>query len=150
MSVREPLGLRIRKGPRAEIRARVDELLALVGLTPWAAQRPDQLSGAQRQRMALAGALAVAPRVLWLDEPFGALDASVRAELRQWLRRLHHEQGVATVLVTHDQEEARPERAARAGTRGPRVRTPAGGRGAPLRPGRVAAAAACARSTGAT
>jgi sulfate transport system ATP-binding protein len=99
-------GLRIRKQPRDEVRARVDELLALVGLTKWADQRPDQLSGGQRQRMALARALAVQPRVLLLDEPFGALDANVRAELRRWLRRLHDEQGVTTVLVTHDQEEA--------------------------------------------
>jgi len=108
MSVRENVafGLRIRKRPRAEIRARVDELLALVGLTTWSEQRPDQLSGGQRQRMALARALAVEPRVLLLDEPFGALDANVRAELRRWLRRLHDEQGVTTVLVTHDQEEA--------------------------------------------
>ena len=108
MSVRENVafGLRIRKRPRDEIDARVDELLSLVGLTKWAQQRPSQLSGGQRQRMALARALAVAPRVLLLDEPFGALDATVRAELRAWLRRLHDEQGVTTVLVTHDQEEA--------------------------------------------
>jgi sulfate/thiosulfate transport system ATP-binding protein len=108
MSVFENIafGLRIRKRPRAEVRERVDELLALVGLTTWARQRPDQLSGGQRQRMALARALAVEPRVLLLDEPFGALDANVRAELRRWLRRLHDEQGVTTVLVTHDQEEA--------------------------------------------
>lgn len=108
MSVSENVafGLRIRKRPRAEIRARVDELLALVGLTTLSGQRPDQLSGGQRQRMALARALAVEPRVLLLDEPFGALDATVRAELRGWLRRLHDEQGVTTVLVTHDQEEA--------------------------------------------
>jgi sulfate transport system ATP-binding protein len=79
-------------------------LLGLVGLTQWAEQRPHQLSGGQRQRMALARALAVEPRVLLLDEPFGALDATVRAELRRWLRRLHDEQGVTTVLVTHDQE----------------------------------------------
>jgi sulfate transport system ATP-binding protein len=84
----------------------VDELRALVGLTTWAEPRPHQLSGGQRQRMALARALAVQPKVLLLDEPFGALDATVRAELRQWLRRLHDEQGVTTVLVTHDQEEA--------------------------------------------
>jgi sulfate transport system ATP-binding protein len=77
-----------------------------VGLTAWASQKPHQLSGGQRQRMALARALAVQPRVLLLDEPFGALDATVRAELRAWLRRLHDEQGVTTVLVTHDQEEA--------------------------------------------
>ncbi len=99
-------GLRIRKRPRDEVRGRVDELLALVGLTKWAGQRPDQLSGGQRQRMALARALAVDPKLLLLDEPFGALDANVRGELRRWLRRLHDEQGVTTVLVTHDQEEA--------------------------------------------
>ncbi len=99
-------GLKIRKRRPAEVRARVEELLALVGLTQWARQRPHQLSGGQRQRMALARALAVEPQVLLLDEPFGALDASVRAELRRWLRRLHDEQGVTTVLVTHDQEEA--------------------------------------------
>ncbi len=108
MSVRENVafGLRIRKRPKPEVRARVDELLSLVGLTAWAGQRPAQLSGGQRQRMALARALAVQPRVLLLDEPFGALDANVRAELRLWLRRLHDEQQVTTVLVTHDQEEA--------------------------------------------
>jgi sulfate transport system ATP-binding protein len=108
MSVRENVafGLRIRKRPRDQVRARVDELLALVGLTKWSEQRPHQLSGGQRQRMALARALAVEPQVLLLDEPFGALDATVRAELRLWLRRLHDDQGVTTVLVTHDQEEA--------------------------------------------
>ena len=108
MTVRQNVafGLKIRKRPRPEVVERVDELLALVGLTKWADQRPDQLSGGQRQRMALARALAVQPRVLLLDEPFGALDANVRAELRRWLRRLHDEQGVTTVLVTHDQEEA--------------------------------------------
>ena len=108
MSVRENVafGLRIRKRPKAEVKAKVDELLALVGLTAWSGQRPAQLSGGQRQRMALARALAVDPRVLLLDEPFGALDANVRAELRLWLRRLHDEQHVTTVLVTHDQEEA--------------------------------------------
>jgi sulfate/thiosulfate transport system ATP-binding protein len=108
MSVRDNVafGLEIRKRPKPEVRARVDELLALVGLTQWSQQRPHQLSGGQRQRMALARALAVEPRVLLLDEPFGALDANVRAELRQWLRRLHDERGVTTVLVTHDQEEA--------------------------------------------
>jgi sulfate/thiosulfate transport system ATP-binding protein len=99
-------GLKIRKRKGAEARARVEELLALVGLTQWSQQRPHQLSGGQRQRMALARALAVEPQVLLLDEPFGALDANVRAELRRWLRRLHDEQGVTTVLVTHDQEEA--------------------------------------------
>ncbi len=108
MTVRDNVGfgLKIRKRPKAEVRARVDELLSLVGLTKWSEQRPHQLSGGQRQRMALARALAVDPKVLLLDEPFGALDATVRAELRQWLRRLHDEQGVTTVLVTHDQEEA--------------------------------------------
>jgi sulfate/thiosulfate transport system ATP-binding protein len=108
MTVRENVafGLRIRKRPKSEIRERVDELLALVGLTKWAQQGPSQLSGGQRQRMALARALAVEPKVLLLDEPFGALDATVRAELRAWLRRLHDEQHVTTVLVTHDQEEA--------------------------------------------
>jgi sulfate transport system ATP-binding protein len=99
-------GLKIRKRSAAETKAKVDELLELVGLTKWAGQRPHQLSGGQRQRMALARALAVEPQVLLLDEPFGALDANVRAELRRWLRRLHDEQGVTTVLVTHDQEEA--------------------------------------------
>jgi sulfate transport system ATP-binding protein len=108
MSVRDNVafGLKIRKRPKLEIRTRVDELLKLVGLTTWSEQRPHQLSGGQRQRMALARALAVDPQVLLLDEPFGALDATVRQELRQWLRRLHDEQGVTTVLVTHDQEEA--------------------------------------------
>ena len=84
----------------------MDELLELVGLTGWADRYPSQLSGGQRQRMALARALAVQPRVLLLDEPFGALDANVRQELREWLRRLHDEVHVTTVLVTHDQEEA--------------------------------------------
>jgi sulfate/thiosulfate transport system ATP-binding protein len=99
-------GLTIRKRPKEEIEARVDELLRLVHLEGFAHRYPSQLSGGQRQRMALARALAVQPRVLLLDEPFGALDANVRAELRRWLRRLHDEQGVTTVLVTHDQEEA--------------------------------------------
>jgi sulfate transport system ATP-binding protein len=108
MSVRENVafGLKIRKRPKAETRSRVDELLQLVGLTKWADQGPSQLSGGQRQRMALARALAVQPKVMLLDEPFGALDAIVRAELRAWLRRLHDEEGTTTVLVTHDQEEA--------------------------------------------
>ena len=108
MSVRDNVafGLTIRKRPRAEVQGRVDELLELVGLTKWGSQRPHQLSGGQRQRMALARALAVQPSVLLLDEPFGALDATVRAELRAWLRRMHDERGVTTLLVTHDQEEA--------------------------------------------
>src|SRR6202042_3410516 len=108
MTVRENVafGLKIRKRPKAEVTAKVDELLDLVGLTQWGGQRPPRLSGAQRQRMALARALAIEPRVLLLDEPFGALDANVRGELRRWLRRLHDEQHVTTVLVTHDQEEA--------------------------------------------
>ena len=99
-------GLKIRKKPKAEIRRRVDELLELVHLEPFAKRLPSQLSGGQRQRMALARALAVEPEVLLLDEPFGALDAQVRKELRAWLRRLHDEVHVTTVFVTHDQEEA--------------------------------------------
>ena len=99
-------GLEIRHRPKAEIRARVDELLALVHLEQFADRLPAQLSGGQRQRMALARALAVEPTVLLLDEPFGALDAKVRKELRDWLRRLHDEVHVTTVFVTHDQEEA--------------------------------------------
>jgi sulfate transport system ATP-binding protein len=99
-------GLKIRKWPRHEMRERVAELLRLVQLDGFADRYPSQLSGGQRQRMALARALAVEPRVLLLDEPFGALDARVRKELRAWLRRLHEEVQVTTVLVTHDQEEA--------------------------------------------
>jgi sulfate transport system ATP-binding protein len=99
-------GLEIRKRPRAEVAARVDELLGLVHLSQFAHRLPSQLSGGQRQRMALARALAVEPSVLLLDEPFGALDAKVRKELREWLRRLHDEVAVTTVFVTHDQEEA--------------------------------------------
>ena len=99
-------GLTVRKRPRREIREKVDELLELVQLRGLGDRYPAQLSGGQRQRMALARALAVEPRVLLLDEPFGALDARVRKELRRWLRRLHDEVHVTTVLVTHDQEEA--------------------------------------------
>jgi len=99
-------GLEIRKVPKPEITRRVDELLALVHLEQFADRLPSQLSGGQRQRMALARALAVEPKVLLLDEPFGALDAKVRKELRDWLRRLHDEVHVTTVFVTHDQEEA--------------------------------------------
>jgi sulfate transport system ATP-binding protein len=99
-------GLKIRKRPKREIAAKVDELLALVHLSQFADRLPSQLSGGQRQRMALARALAIEPKVLLLDEPFGALDAKVRKELRAWLRRLHDEVHVTTVFVTHDQEEA--------------------------------------------
>ena len=99
-------GLKIRKRPRAEIRERVHELLELVQLEGMAKRYPSQLSGGQRQRMGLARALAVDPKVLLLDEPFGALDARVRKELRLWLRRLHDETHTTTVIVTHDQEEA--------------------------------------------
>jgi sulfate transport system ATP-binding protein len=108
MTVRDNVafGMRIRKQPKDRIDARVDELLQVVGLGGYQKRYPNQLSGGQRQRMALARALAVEPRVLLLDEPFGALDAKVRAELREWLRRLHDEVHVTTVLVTHDQEEA--------------------------------------------
>ncbi|MGJ9411431.1 sulfate/molybdate ABC transporter ATP-binding protein [Aeromicrobium sp. CF4.19] len=108
MSVRKNIafGLEIRRQPKARIKATVDELLELVHLTQWADQMPSQLSGGQRQRMALARALAIEPSVLLLDEPFGALDAKVRKELRDWLRRLHDEVHVTTVFVTHDQEEA--------------------------------------------
>jgi sulfate/thiosulfate transport system ATP-binding protein len=108
MTVRDNVafGLTVRRRPKAEVRAKVDELLAIVGLDGYQGRYPAQLSGGQRQRMALARALAVEPEVLLLDEPFGALDARVRAELREWLRRLHDEVHVTTVLVTHDQEEA--------------------------------------------
>jgi sulfate transport system ATP-binding protein len=108
MTVRDNVafGLSIRKRSKAEIDERVSTLLKVVGLEGYQKRYPSQLSGGQRQRMALARALAVEPRVLLLDEPFGALDANVRAELRAWLRRLHDEVHVTTVLVTHDQEEA--------------------------------------------
>src|SRR5712691_5059008 len=99
-------GLSIRKRPKEQIRARVTELLELVQLEGLAKRYPSQLSGGQRQRMGLARALAVDPTVLLLDEPFGALDARVRTELRAWLRRLHDETHTTTVIVTHDQEEA--------------------------------------------
>jgi sulfate/thiosulfate transport system ATP-binding protein len=108
MTVRENIafGLKVARRPKAEVRARVDELLELVQLPGLADRYPSQLSGGQRQRMALARSLAVQPSVLLLDEPFGALDARVRKELRAWLRRLHDEVHVTTVFVTHDQEEA--------------------------------------------
>ncbi|MDP9134459.1 MAG: TOBE-like domain-containing protein [Actinomycetota bacterium] len=99
-------GLKIRKRPKEEIAAKVDELLKLVHLHGFAHRYPSELSGGQRQRMALARALAVEPEVLLLDEPFGALDATVRKELRTWLRRLHEDVHVTTIFVTHDQEEA--------------------------------------------
>jgi sulfate transport system ATP-binding protein len=99
-------GLRVRKTPKAEVRERVHELLRLIQLEGLERSLPSQLSGGQRQRVALARALAAEPKVLLLDEPFGALDAKVRQELRQWLRRLHDEIHVTSVFVTHDQEEA--------------------------------------------
>src|SRR6059058_4639293 len=99
-------GLKIRHRPKDEVRSRVDELLELVQLSGLGRRYPAQLSGGQRQRMALARALAPEPEVLLLDEPFGALDARVRKELRSWLLRLHDEMHVTTIFVTHDQEEA--------------------------------------------
>jgi sulfate transport system ATP-binding protein len=108
MSVFENIafGLRVRKVPQAEVVAKVEELLRLVRLEGLGGRKPAQLSGGQRQRVALARALAIRPKILLLDEPFGALDAKVRVELRQWLRRLHDEIGMTSVFVTHDQEEA--------------------------------------------
>ena len=99
-------GLRVRGGSRRRVKERVRELLRLVQLEGLGRSLPAQLSGGQRQRVALARALAAEPKVLLLDEPFGALDAKVRQELRQWLRRLHDELHVTSVFVTHDQEEA--------------------------------------------
>src|SRR3954471_2979517 len=99
-------GLKIRKWEKEAVRSRVDELLELVQLAGLGKRYPSQLSGGQRQRMALARALAPEPEVLLLDEPFGALDARVRVELREWLLRLHDEMHVTTIFVTHDQEEA--------------------------------------------
>ena len=108
MTVRDNVafGLRVRKHPKADTERRVAELLGLVRLDGLGDRYPSQLSGGQQQRMALARALAPQPHVLLLDEPFGALDAQVRAELRDWLRRLHDEIDVTTIFVTHDQEEA--------------------------------------------
>jgi len=108
MTVRENIafGLDIRKRPRAEILRAVDELLELVQLHGLGERYPSELSGGQRQRVALARALAPRPSTLLLDEPFGALDAKVRVELREWLRKLHKERGITSVFVTHDQEEA--------------------------------------------
>jgi sulfate transport system ATP-binding protein len=108
MTVRENIGfgLSVRKRPKAQVGSRVNELLGLVRLDGLADRYPSQLSGGQLQRMALARALAPEPEVLLLDEPFGALDARVRGELREWLRRLHEEIHVTTIFVTHDQEEA--------------------------------------------
>lgn len=112
MNVRENIafGLRVRRGdarwPDARIRERVSELLSLVQLDGLESRFPSQLSGGQRQRVALARALAIEPRVLLLDEPFGALDAQVRRDLRRWLREIHDRTGLTTVFVTHDQEEA--------------------------------------------
>jgi sulfate transport system ATP-binding protein len=99
-------GLIVRKAPKREVDARVRELLSLVRLDGLTDRYPSQLSGGQLQRMALARALAPEPSVLLLDEPFGALDVQVRAELREWLRRLHEQIHVTTIFVTHDQEEA--------------------------------------------
>nr|MBP8923691.1 ATP-binding cassette domain-containing protein [Thauera sp.] len=103
-------GLRVRRGKQrvadAAIRTRVAELLSLVQLDGLGGRYPAQLSGGQRQRVALARALAIEPRVLLLDEPFGALDAQVRRDLRRWLRELHDRTGLTTIFVTHDQEEA--------------------------------------------
>lgn len=108
MTVRQNIafGLEIRKIPKHQIKARVEELLELIQLNSLGNRYPSQLSGGQRQRVALARALAVQPQVLLLDEPFGALDAKVRKDLRAWLRKLHDEVHVTTVFVTHDQEEA--------------------------------------------
>jgi sulfate/thiosulfate transport system ATP-binding protein len=103
-------GLKVRskatRPPPAEIKRRVEALLALVQLESLGQRYPNQLSGGQRQRVALARALAIEPQILLLDEPFGALDAKVRKDLRRWLRRLHREMGLTSVFVTHDQEEA--------------------------------------------
>jgi sulfate/thiosulfate transport system ATP-binding protein len=108
MTVRDNIafGMEIRKAPKDKVDARVAELLALIQLEGYENRFPAQLSGGQRQRIALARALATEPKVLLLDEPFGALDAQVRVELREWLVEFHEKTGVTTLLVTHDQEEA--------------------------------------------
>jgi sulfate transport system ATP-binding protein len=108
MTVRENVafGLQVRKQKRAEMDRTVDELLELIQLRDFGDRYPSQLSGGQRQRVALARALAPRPSLLLLDEPFGALDAKVRVELREWIRKLHKERGITSVFVTHDQEEA--------------------------------------------
>jgi sulfate transport system ATP-binding protein len=108
MTVRENIafGLETRRLPRAEVEARVDEMLRLIQLEDLGKRYPTQLSGGQRQRVAFARALAIRPKLLLLDEPFGALDTRVRVELREWLHSLHEQTGVTTLLVTHDQEEA--------------------------------------------
>jgi sulfate/thiosulfate transport system ATP-binding protein len=108
MTVRENIafGLSVRRQARAETEARVDEMLKLVQLEELGHRYPGQLSGGQRQRVAFARALAIRPKLLLLDEPFGALDTRVRVELREWLHELHVQTGVTTLLVTHDQEEA--------------------------------------------
>ncbi|OJT19688.1 Fe3+/spermidine/putrescine ABC transporter ATP-binding protein [Archangium sp. Cb G35] len=108
MTVRQNIafGLETRKLPRGETEARVDEMLKLVQLEELGKRYPGQLSGGQRQRVAFARALAIQPKLLLLDEPFGALDSRVRVELREWLQSLHEQTGVTTLLVTHDQEEA--------------------------------------------
>ena len=108
MTVRQNIafGLETRRQPRAEVEARVDEMLRLIQLEDLGKRYPGQLSGGQRQRVAFARALAIRPKLLLLDEPFGALDSRVRVELREWLHSLHSQTGVTTLLVTHDQEEA--------------------------------------------
>lgn len=108
LTVRENIafGLDVRGNPKAQTKTRVDELLELIQLPELGSRKPNELSGGQRQRVAFARALAPGPRVLLLDEPFGALDVQVRVELREWLRSLHEKTHVTTVLVTHDQEEA--------------------------------------------
>lgn len=108
MTVRENIafGLRVQKEPENKIRKRVDELVALVGLEDFDMRYPQQLSGGQRQRVAFARALAPSPELLLLDEPFAAIDAKVRKELRQWLRGMIHQLGITSIFVTHDQEEA--------------------------------------------